>query len=240
MSDAPLSPALKPRAEDDVVPATWPGAFGLYKHSRQAMMFNIGTYLSVFVLSLVIGIIPNSVDKNSPAYFLLNIATNIVAIWFEAAIIIIVLQSVKEHKISFNDSLQQGIAMFGKYFLQSLLLGLIAIGSLLCFIIPAFIILPRLSLAQYFLFDQKMGIVDSIKASWEATSGHVGKVWGIIGVNILMMLIMVTIIGIPISIYFLVMYSAANAILYFWLVKYGKSTIIKTPVAPTAPISQIQ
>lgn len=237
MSDTPLAPVPPQSTPEETIPSTWPGAFGLYKFSRNAMRVNIGTYVAVFLLSLVVGSIPMSVDQNSPAYYLLSIATNIVAVWFEAATILIVLQSVRQHKISLNDSLQQGLAMFGKYFLQSLLMGLIAIGSILCFIVPAFIILPRLSLAQYYLFDKNMGIVESIKASWEATRGHVGKVWGIIGATMAMMLLMITIIGIPVSIYFLVMYSAANAILYFWLVKHGADldsakTALGGPIAP--------
>jgi len=240
MSDTPKHSAPKHIAEDEMVPTAWPGAFGLYKYSRNAMMVNIGTYVLVFLLSLVVGAIPSLVDQKSSAYLMLNIATNIVSVWFGAALIIVVLRSVAEHKISLNDSLQQGISMFGKYFLQSLLIGLIAFGSLLCFIIPAFIILPRLSLAQYFLFDQNMGITESIKASWEATRGHISKVWGIIGANIVMALLLITIIGIPISIYLLTMYSAANAILYFWIIKHGKATTVTAPVAPDAPISPIK
>jgi len=234
MPDAPIPPVAT-----ETIPGTWPGAFGLYKHARQAMRLNIGTYMAVFLLSLVVGAIPNTVNQKSPAYFLLNIASNIVAVWFGAAIIIIVLRSVKGHKISVNDSLQQGIALFGKYFLQSLLMGLIAIGSILCLIVPAFFILPRLALAQYYLFDQNMGIVESIKASWEATRGHVGKVWGIFGVNFGIVLLMLTIIGIPIAFYFLIMYTAADAILYFWLVKHGKDTSVTAQV-PSAPVSPIK
>lgn len=239
MSEAPTNQVPAQSTPEETIPSVWPGAFGLYKYSRNAMRVNIGTYMAVFVLSIVVSSISTGfADEKSPSYILLNLAANIISVWFEAALIIVILQSVARHKVSLNDSLQQGLAMFGKYFLQSLLLGLIAIGSILCFIIPAFFILPRLSLAQFFLFDKNMGVTESIKASWESTRGHVGKVWGIIGASFAMALLMLTIIGIPFSVYFIIMYSAANAILYFWLIKHGADTATSpTPVnGPVSPI----
>jgi hypothetical protein len=64
-----------------------------------------------------------------------------------------------------------------------------------------------------------MDILDSIRASWDKTNGHVGKVYGIVGVNILMALLVITIIGIPVAIYLLVAYSAAFAYLYRYIVR---------------------
>lgn len=215
------------------IPKAWPGAFGLYDYSKRAIMTNLGTYIAVFVLSLVIGFLPSFVDEKASMYLLVSVMANIIAIWFDAALIVIVLQSVKKRKISLDDSLQQGLAMFGKYFLQSLFIGLIALACILCLVVPLFFILPRLVLAQFYLFDQNMGIIDSIKASWEATRGHVGKVWGIAGVMFLIVLLVLTLVGIPFSLYFLVMYGAATAILYYWLLEHGTDTSVTAgPISP--------
>lgn len=64
------------------------------------------------------------------------------------------------------------------------------------------------------------GVLDAYKASWAATRGHAMKVWGIAGVNCLMLLPVITIIGIPVSLYLLFMYSAANAVLYAYPLKH--------------------
>lgn len=210
----------KEQSASATIPKVWPGAFGLYAYSKRAIMTNLGTYIAVFVLSLVIGFLPSFVDEKASAYVLVSVMANFIAVWFDAALVVIVLQSVKKRKISLDDSLQQGLTMFIKYFLQSLLIGLIAIACILCLIVPLFFILPRLALAQFYLFDKNMGIIESIKASWEATKGNVGKVWGIAGVTLLMALLLLTIVGIPFALYFLVMYGAAPAILYYWLIAH--------------------
>lgn len=211
------------KQQASIVPLSWPGAFKLYDRSRQAMMVNISTFATIFVLSIVVGFIPALIDQHNQLYYLLYISATIVSIWFEAAMMFVVLASVQRRKIALNDSLQKAWAVFGRYFLQSLLIGLIALGAILCLIIPAFIILPRLILAPYYLLDKNLGIVESIKASWETTRGHAKKIWGIIGVNVLMALPILTFIGIPVSIYLIFMYSAANGILYFWLIKQQSS-----------------
>jgi uncharacterized membrane protein len=109
-----------------------------------------------------------------------------------------------------------------------ILIALSIVASAVLFIIPVFFVLPRLALAYYFLIDKHMGVIEAYKASWHATKGNAGKVWGIIGATILMALLMITIIGIPFSIYFLIMYSAVFAVLYEFL---GKTQ----PTAPAAP-----
>ncbi len=218
-------------------PEAWPGAFGLYKYSRAAMMVNVGAYLGILALTFAVNIASGFVDPQSSMYVIINTIASLVSVWFQAALIIIVLHGVKRYEISFDESLRLGGAKFGALFLQSLVMGLIAIVSLLLLVVPAFIILPRLALAEYFLIDKNMGIIESIKASWEATRGHIDKVWGIFGANVVMTLLALTIVGIPFSIYFLFMYTAANAILYFWLVKHGANqdsgkAAVGGPVAP--------
>lgn len=90
-------------------------------------------------------------------------------------------------------------------------------------------------LAQYFLIEGKLGIVDSLSASWNATKGNVGKVWGIFGVSLLFGLLFLTFIGIPFAIYFIVMYQAAFAVLYMYLKQSPTSTTAAVPSAPSDP-----
>jgi hypothetical protein len=99
----------------------------------------------------------------------------------------------------------------------TILITLSLIVSFLLLVIPFFFVLPRLTLAEYFLVDKNMGVIEAYKASWNATKGHSLKVWGIYGAGILMALLCVTVIGIPVAFYLLIMYSAAFAVLYEFL-----------------------
>jgi hypothetical protein len=68
-----------------------------------------------------------------------------------------------------------------------------------------------------------MSPIEAIKASWDATEGHVGKVYGILGVNILILLPIITLIGVLATVYFGFMYYAATAVLYVFLTKNQKT-----------------
>ena len=76
------------------------------------------------------------------------------------------------------------------------------------------------------MLDQDLGVVEAFKASWHQSKDHVAKVYGIIGAEIVMAILCFVIIGI----YFLLMYAAANAVLYYF-VKGSKSAKKATPHA---------
>ncbi|MGD0284360.1 MAG: hypothetical protein ABSB12_02090 [Candidatus Saccharimonadales bacterium] len=120
--------------------------------------------------------------------------------------------------MAFNQVVEQCI----KFYVNALELYALIILTCLSFlllIIPGLIIVPRVALAPYFLIDKKLSAIDAYKASWHATKGHVGKIYGIVGVMILMVLPVITVIGIIATIYLLIMYSAAFAILYQFISK---------------------
>jgi uncharacterized membrane protein len=95
--------------------------------------------------------------------------------------------------------------------------------SVALFVIPAFFIIPRVYLSIYFVIDKEMGPIEAVKSSWEATRGHVGKIYGILGVNILIILPIITLIGIIATVYFGFMYFAASAVLYNYITTSKKS-----------------
>lgn len=229
------SPPLEP------VPSTWPGGFGVYKHSKAAVMYNIGTFLGLIGFSILVSVASSfvtgdrsiSVDGGNSFQMsgmgsLINIAVQLVGIWVSAAIAVTLVVSVKRQKMSVSESLRDGGTVFLPFLGLNLLLGLITVASILALVIPAFFILPRLVLAQFFLIEGKMGITESISASWNATKGNVGKVWGIFGVSLLFVLLMITFIGIPFALYFMVMYQAAIPVLYMYLKKLPVEAVAST------------
>jgi hypothetical protein len=64
-----------------------------------------------------------------------------------------------------------------------------------------------------------MSPVDAIKASWKTTKGNYGKIYGIAGVTLLIILPAFTIIGIIATVYFGIMYYPVFAMLYLHLTK---------------------
>lgn len=236
------------------VPGVWPGAFGLYKHSKAAVMYNIATFLGLIGFSILVSVASSFVtgDRSisldggnsfqmSGAGTIVNVIVQLVGIWLSAAIAYALVVSIKRQKLSVSESLREGGAIFLPFLGLNLLLGLITVASILLFVIPVFFVLPRLMLAQFFLIEGKLGVMESISASWNATKGNVGKVWGIFGVNVLFGLLFLTFIGIPFALYFAVMYQAAIPILYMYLrTAKNNSVPIQSAAAsgPTPPSAE--
>jgi hypothetical protein len=242
MDSEPTTPATSPVSSGTPatlpsVPSTWPGGFGAYKYSKQAVMLNIGTLVGLFVteivVSIVLGAFLGSVGR---------VLTQIIGLALGIATIFTLLAGVRGQKLSFEGALRKIEPMLVlKYFVSSILVGLALGVSLLLLIVPFFFVFPRLLLVSYFLLDKNIGPVEAIKASWDSTEGHAGQVWGIVGASLAMALLAVTIIGIPFAIYFLVMYSASSAVLYEFLHKTAPAapaaeTLVPSPSEPAAPV----
>lgn len=230
-NSAAAAPAAATSSAIPSVPATWPGAFGLFKHSKKAVKQNLGTLVVIWIISILASIVLDTMLKRPG-----SAASYVVDSLFAAAFALTYLAGIRGQAVSTGEALNKALPFWLKMIGLNILVVLSIVGSLLLLIIPFFFVLPRLVLANYFLVDQNMGVIDAYKASWATTKGHVGNVWGIIGVTILMALAAVTIIGIPFAIYWLIMYSASFAILYEFLHKSKPAAAVPAaPAAPSAP-----
>lgn len=211
------------------VPETWPGAFGAYKYSKQAVKPNVGTLIVLWLVSVVIGFLLGLELKSIGqlvSYVIDSLAT--------AAFTLTYIAGVRGQRFSLGQALSGAMPFWLKMIGLNILVTLSYVISALLLLVPFFFVVPRLALANYFLVDKKMGVMEAYKASWAATKGNVGKIYGIIGATILMALLMLTIIGIPFSIYFLVMYSAASAILYEFINQKAGQPVFGAAPAPAA------
>lgn len=228
MAEAATAP--KTEAAVSGAPSTWPGAFGAYKYSKAAVMTNIwvliGLWLTVAVISSVAQQISSSVG---------GIISALVEVVGTTAGILVLLAGVRGQKLAYGDSISKALPYFFKMIGLWIVIFVVLLVSFLLLVIPFFFVLPRVSLAHYFLIDKNMGVMDAFKASWDTTKGSAGKVWGIIGATFLMALLMITIIGIPFSIYFLIMYSGAYVVLYEFLGKTKPAAA--APKAAAAPVT---
>lgn len=197
------------------IPTTWPGAFGVYKYSKKAVLLNLGTLVALVLINLLIVIVL--------AAFLGVIGRvlgNLVGAALDVAIIATLLASVRGQQISYNETLKKLEPMLVvRYIVSAFLQGILLVVSLALLVVPFFFVLPRLMLAPYFLVDKDLDPLEAIKLSWDKTKGHAGMLWGVIGAAFAMALLAVTIIGIPFAIYFLVMYAASTALAYEYITK---------------------
>lgn len=218
-----MDPETQTTSSDTLSPVpkdTWPGAFGLYKYSKAAISFNVWTIVWLIVLQVAVGAListlfgPENPQKPEPEP-LANLISWLVGAVFGIAMIATVFAGIARQKFSLGDAFGAvTLGLFGKYLLLSIVQAVILTISLLLLIVPFFFVAPRLALAMYFLVDKNTGPLEALSLSWNATKGHVGKVYGIVGVFILLGLLCLTIIGIPFAVYFMVAYAAAIALLY--------------------------
>lgn len=232
---APAAPAGAPPAAAPEaaflpnVPETWPGAWGLYKYSKQAVRRNWKVILGLFVLAYVVPVILEIALKQ-----LGRILGDVVTIVTYVAIINALFASVRGQKISLGGAFSISPLTFLKVIVNYVFLGITIAFSIFVFIIPFFIIFPRVILAPYLVIGRNLGPFEAINASWAMTKGNSGKVWGVLGAAIAMALLMITIIGIPFALYFLFTYSAAFMLLCEYLA--AKQTVA-APAAPAQPVA---
>lgn len=207
-SKKPASPKAKPNH----IPAEWPKAFGLYKFSRDAVKVNWEAILILVLLNFAISSI---CSKLGDVGSILSLITYSV---FGVLLALEYLAGARAKRLPLGQVWQKAPALlYVKFFVVSIIVTAALVFSLFLLVVPFLFVLPRVLLVPYFLVDRNMGITEALRASWQAASGNSGKLWGIIGANIAMALLIVTIIGIPFAVYFLFMYSAALPIAYLFI-----------------------
>lgn len=202
-----------------IIPKTWPGAWGIYKHSKQAVMSNWTVLLALLATTMFV---PSVFQYGIPrvgAYI-----ANLVSFYLSIALTVALLGVVKGKKLDYMESFKSiTLDLYVKYVVNTVFVGILLVLSFLALIVPFFFIMPRLILTTYFVVEKGAGPIEAIMMSWDATKGHVGKVYGIIGAAIVMMLPALTIIGIPLTLYFIFMYTAATVILYYFVQKHSNA-----------------
>jgi hypothetical protein len=199
----------------------WPGAFAVFKPSKEAIMVNISVLVLLFLIGFAAQIVISLFIKNEAVN---QILSNIITYILGPAYYIAILRGIAKTKVELQPTLKESLGYVVQYFILNIVTAVAIVFSILAFLIPFFFVMPRLILAPFFLIDQKLDAITALKASWDQTKGHSAKVWGIIGASFVMALPFFTIIGIPVAIYLLVMYSAASGILYKYIVSHQPAT----------------
>ena len=211
-------------------------AFQLIKKSWEAVRLNLVTFILVYLAPIIF--ISAAVTVALPFFFagndgatgagivLLIIAVTgliVLSIMLAIASIIVQLASVRGKKISFSEAVNQALPYFwrlvGLTILSILVIGL----GFLLFIIPGVLAMFFLLLASYVLIDQKIGIVDAMRKSYEITKAH----WKVVGALIIVQFVIglpavVPVFGTIISMALAIAYFCLPAIIYLRIAGKGK------------------
>ena len=207
------------------VPDSWPGAFGLMKYSRSAVALNFWTLVGFWLLSVVVSTVLNRTG------IIGHLVSILVSAFATAGYVLTFLAGVRGKKLDFADGAKEALPLTLKILGLEILVGLSLAVSFVLLVIPFFFVLPRLTLANYYLVDKNMDILEAYKASWHATKGFSGKIWGVIGVAILFAILIIVLVGI----YLTIVYAAAFAVVYEYLNRRPQPQAVEaTPETPPA------
>jgi len=203
------TPSIAPTNQGGAVMSEWPGAFGIYKISKNLIMKNV--WLIIFLI--ILGFIASIIERYGG--LVVNILGLFVSFIISGASIYVTLESVKGNEAGFGAAFSKAFSKTLSLIGANLLIGLIAIISLILLIIPFFFIYPRIIFAPYYIIDKDLSAINAIKASWNDSKGNLGKFYGIVLVNLLFALAIIVLVGF----YFLIVYYLAMTILYMYITK---------------------
>lgn len=218
------------------MPHELPGAFQLFKPSERIVLANLPTYLALAGVPSLLSIISgfsrhNYYSVNASATLtphgilaLVNLIGWLISIAFAPGLICLQLATINKKTLGFNEAFQQGLTYLWRFILLGIVMIVLLIVSLILFIVPFFFVLPRVILAPYYLIDRDLSVTEALNASNEAYKER-GKLWGIIGVTILLNVpSLIPVIGSVISAVLTFLYGPAFAMRYeqYKLLEAGK------------------
>jgi uncharacterized membrane protein len=98
------------------------------------------------------------------------------------AVVYLQLRATRGEHPDALECLKNGLPFLFKMIGMSIITAIVIFFGIIAFIIPGLILLRALYLAPYFLIDQKLGPIEALKASYEASKPNAGYIWGVIGV----------------------------------------------------------
>jgi hypothetical protein len=228
-----------------------PSAFNLFSPSIAIIRNNLTGFLillGVAILLSMAGSGPELFHRSSGTINILSAwsgLSGLGVIWAVVTapgVIILELKGVRKEDITYQEAFNQGLNHVWRLLGLGILMFLMLLGSFIFFVVPFFILLPRIIMAPYFLIDQKMGIRESLKASIDHYASYKG-IWGLIGVYALINLaVAVPFLGGIISNILTFLYTPANAIRYEQIRLLSLDKPVVTPieadinsVGPTKP-----
>jgi hypothetical protein len=200
----------------------WGGAFKAIgqvfeqvRKNPEPTLVVLGVYAGLMILSLV----------------LLGKPTKETSFRFEDLTTLLFLLAMPTYALALADKRKITISEFmrfdaSKYFIVlavAILYGLIVFGSALLLIFPIIWTLAWYFVSTLVAVDKGVGPIEALKASKQLTQSHKGKVWGIFGACIVLLIVtipfqlMLPFVGQLVGAFVGILIGGASAILYRWL-----------------------
>jgi hypothetical protein len=223
-------------------PATGlPSAFDLFKPSVRVLQNNLAGFLVLLGVPAILMLIgqgsslwspPQPGDglfPDGPLAMFFGIGW-ILSILMTPALILLQLRGTRKEALTWQDAFSRGLKFVPRIFGLAILTTVILSASLAVFIIPFFLVLPRIIMASYYLVDQNLGIIEALKTSWNNYKAFKG-IWGVLGVIILLCIpSFLPVIGWLIGIVLTLLYSVAPAIRYEQIKRLSADKSPRTPI----------
>lgn len=181
----------------------WPGAFNVVKPAFLALKVNLGLVAAYAILQGLLKLAgpDNNATQNLTStgaamdYSNLLAAAGVGSVGLIIGLLLLVavpklqLASAEGKEISLGDLLRTSVSKLLPALALAILAGLAILIGLLLLIVPGLVLLTWFIFAMYILVDKGTGPIESLKQSRELARGNAGKIWGVIGVSILVSIV---------------------------------------------------
>jgi len=212
----------------------WPDAFYVFGQIFQRVRENPGpAILFVVIYTILAALSVQTIKESSPLALQIFGYESLATLVFLLALPIYGLALADNKKITLQHFLRFNIRTYLSLLAVGLLTVLIVSVSLLALIVPVIWAIGWFFAGTYAAVDKRLGPIEALKESKRISAPHIGKVWGIVGVSILLSVVCLVLQALPFVGLFLsivaygllsVVDYGAGAYLYRWLQDEARET----------------
>lgn len=140
-----------------------------WKTAKANLGFLIGLIFIIGAITIALSAVVGAVE-NQVFILFWNVVSMIVSLWLSLGAIRILLDLVYDKEVQFKALFSQGHHLLN-FLVAAILYNLIVLGGLILLIVPGIIWGIKFQFFSYFIVDEGMGVMDSLRASSQITAG---------------------------------------------------------------------
>lgn len=133
--------------------------------------------LGLFVINFLVSMIAGAANDGSGLQVFSSVLQFIISLYVGVAVLVVGLKAARHDTLTFKVWKITDLELLKRYFLTSLVYGLIVAGGMILLVVPGIIWGIMYSQALYIAIDQGKGVRESLKASKDLTRGFKGKIF---------------------------------------------------------------